>query len=100
VRWTYPHRRPGRPPVDEETTALVVSASVATSRPRLTRDADSTVSVCSEFNVLTGSADPSTGTSLWHESPGSSFRTLRDLPLRLTTPATAWVPRLSASVRR
>jgi putative transposase len=23
-RWTYPHRRPGRPPVDEETTGLVV----------------------------------------------------------------------------
>jgi putative transposase len=23
-RWTYPHRPPGRPPVDEETTALVV----------------------------------------------------------------------------
>jgi putative transposase len=23
-RWTYPHRRPGRPKVDEETTALVV----------------------------------------------------------------------------
>jgi hypothetical protein len=22
-RWTYPHCRPGRPPVDEETTALV-----------------------------------------------------------------------------
>jgi len=23
-RWTYPHRRPGRPPVDQETAALVV----------------------------------------------------------------------------
>jgi len=23
-RWTYPHRSPGRPPVDDETTALVV----------------------------------------------------------------------------
>jgi len=22
--WTYPHRSPGRPPVDDETTALVV----------------------------------------------------------------------------
>ena len=31
-RWTYPHRRPGRPRVDEDTTALVVR--VATENPR------------------------------------------------------------------
>jgi len=31
-RWTYPHLRPGRPPVDEETTALVVR--LATENPR------------------------------------------------------------------
>jgi len=31
-RWTYPHRRPGRPPVDEETTGLVVR--LATESPR------------------------------------------------------------------
>jgi len=31
-RWTYPHRRPGRPHVDEETTALVVR--LAKENPR------------------------------------------------------------------
>jgi hypothetical protein len=31
-RWTYPHRRPGRPTVDEETTALVLR--LATENPR------------------------------------------------------------------
>ena len=31
-RWTYPHLRPGRPPVDEQTTALVVR--LATENPR------------------------------------------------------------------
>src|ERR1700688_52467 len=31
-RWTYPHRVPGRPPVDEETTALVVR--LASENPR------------------------------------------------------------------
>ena len=31
-RWTYPHRRPGRPPVDEWTTALVVR--LAKENPR------------------------------------------------------------------
>jgi len=31
-RWTYPHLRPGRPPIDEETTALVVR--LATENPR------------------------------------------------------------------
>jgi putative transposase len=31
-RWTYPHRRPGRPPVDEEATALVVR--LAKENPR------------------------------------------------------------------
>ncbi len=31
-RWTYPHRRPGRPQVDEETTALVVR--LASENPR------------------------------------------------------------------
>lgn len=31
-RWTYPHRRPGRPRVDEETTMLVVR--LATENPR------------------------------------------------------------------
>jgi len=31
-RWTYPHRRPGRPPVDEETTRLVVR--LAKENPR------------------------------------------------------------------
>jgi putative transposase len=31
-RWTYPHLRPGRPPVDKETTALVVR--LATENPR------------------------------------------------------------------
>ena len=31
-RWTYPHRRPGRPPVDEESTGLVVR--LATENPR------------------------------------------------------------------
>ena len=31
-RWTYPHRPPGRPPVDEETTALVVR--LASENPR------------------------------------------------------------------
>jgi len=31
-RWTYPHRQPGRPPVDEETTALVVR--LANENPR------------------------------------------------------------------
>jgi hypothetical protein len=30
-RWTYPHRRPGRPTVDEETTALVLR--LATENP-------------------------------------------------------------------
>jgi len=30
--WTYPHRRPGRPPVDEETTALVMR--LASENPR------------------------------------------------------------------
>jgi hypothetical protein len=31
-RWTYPHRAPGRPPVDEETTALVLR--LARENPR------------------------------------------------------------------
>ena len=31
-RWTYPHRRPGRPCVDEETTALVIR--LAKENPR------------------------------------------------------------------
>jgi len=31
-RWTYPHRRPGRPPVDEETTGLVVRLAKENSR--------------------------------------------------------------------
>jgi hypothetical protein len=31
-RWTYPHRRPGRPRVDEDTTALVVR--LGTENPR------------------------------------------------------------------
>ena len=31
-RWTYPHRRPGRPRVDEDTTALVMR--LATENPR------------------------------------------------------------------
>lgn len=31
-RWTYPHRRPGRPQIDEETTALVVR--LASENPR------------------------------------------------------------------
>jgi len=31
-RWTYPHRPPGRPPVDEETTALVLR--LANENPR------------------------------------------------------------------
>jgi putative transposase len=31
-RWTYPHRRPGRPKVNEETTALVVR--LAKENPR------------------------------------------------------------------
>jgi len=31
-RWTYPHRRPGRPPVDEDTTALVVRLAKENSR--------------------------------------------------------------------
>jgi len=31
-RWTYPHRRPGRPKVDEETTALVIR--LAKENPR------------------------------------------------------------------
>jgi putative transposase len=31
-RWSYPHRRPGRPPVDEEVTALVIR--LATENPR------------------------------------------------------------------
>jgi Integrase core domain len=31
-RWTYPHRRPGRPPVDEQTTGLVVR--LAKENPR------------------------------------------------------------------
>jgi putative transposase len=31
-RWTYPHRRPGRPPVDEETTGLVIR--LAKENPR------------------------------------------------------------------
>jgi len=31
--WTYPHRRPGRPPVDEETTGLVVR--LAKENPQL-----------------------------------------------------------------
>jgi transposase InsO family protein len=31
-RWTYPHRRPGRPPVDEKTTGLVVR--LARENPR------------------------------------------------------------------
>jgi putative transposase len=31
-RWTYPHRRPGRPPVDEKTTGLVVR--LAKENPR------------------------------------------------------------------
>jgi putative transposase len=31
-RWTYPHRGPGRPPVDEETTTLVVR--LASENPR------------------------------------------------------------------
>ena len=30
--WTYPHRRSGRPPVDEETTRLVVRLATETSR--------------------------------------------------------------------
>jgi len=31
-RWTYPHRRPGRPQVDEDTTALVVRLATENSR--------------------------------------------------------------------
>ena len=31
-RWTYPHRSPGRPPVDEETTALVVRLAIENPR--------------------------------------------------------------------
>src|ERR1022692_5038057 len=31
-RWTYPHRRPGRPPVNQETTGLVLR--LATENPR------------------------------------------------------------------
>jgi hypothetical protein len=31
-RWTYPHRRPGRPPVDEQTKGLVVR--LAKENPR------------------------------------------------------------------
>ena len=31
-RWTYPHRRPGRPKVDEQTTALVIR--LAKENPR------------------------------------------------------------------
>jgi hypothetical protein len=31
-RWTYPHRPPGRPPVDDQTTALVVR--LAKDNPR------------------------------------------------------------------
>ena len=30
--WTYPHRSPGRPPVDDETTALVVCMAEENSR--------------------------------------------------------------------
>ena len=31
-RWTYPHRRPGRPRFDEETTALVIRLARENSR--------------------------------------------------------------------
>jgi hypothetical protein len=30
--WTYPHRRPGRPPVDEETTGLVLRLAIENPR--------------------------------------------------------------------
>ena len=32
ARWTYPHRRPGRPKVDEDTAGLVVRLAMENTR--------------------------------------------------------------------